>query len=88
MDLLEDLKMPLINSNFVMIKIIHKMLVLLKHHLNYLISSDFLRSIIDFYSFSKNFFFFFTICNDEKFSLDEENITKDITNLYKLKKKS
>ena len=29
MDLLEDLKMPLLNFNFVMIYIVHKMLVLL-----------------------------------------------------------
>ena len=31
MDLLEDLKMSLINLNFTMIYIIHKMLVLLKN---------------------------------------------------------
>ena len=30
MDLLKDLKMPLLNCNFVMINITHKMLVLLK----------------------------------------------------------
>ena len=36
MDLLEDLKMTLLNFNLVMIYIIHKMLVLLKNHLNYL----------------------------------------------------
>ena len=36
MDLLEDLKMLLLNVNFVMIYIIHKMLVLLKTHLDYL----------------------------------------------------
>ena len=36
MDLLEDLKMSLLNCNFVMIYIIHKMLVLFKNHLNYL----------------------------------------------------
>ena len=35
MDLLQDLKMLLSNFNFVMIYIIHKMLVLLKNHLNY-----------------------------------------------------
>ena len=33
MDLLEDLKMSLLNFNFVMIYIIHKMLVLLKKSL-------------------------------------------------------
>ena len=35
MDLLEDLKMLLLHFNFVMTYIIHKMLVLLKNHLNY-----------------------------------------------------
>ena len=46
MDLLKDLKMSLLNFNFVMIYIIHKMLVLLKNNLNYL--KDFLRRIIEF----------------------------------------
>ena len=36
MDLLEDLRMPLLNFNFVMICIIHKILVLPKDHLNYI----------------------------------------------------
>ena len=36
MDLLEDLKILILSFNFVLIKIIHKMLVLLKNHLNYL----------------------------------------------------
>ena len=36
MDLLEDLKMSLLNFNFAMIYIIHKMLALLKNNLNYL----------------------------------------------------
>ena len=35
MDLLEDLKMSLLNFIFVMIYIIYEMLVLLKNHLNY-----------------------------------------------------
>ena len=34
MDLLKELKMSLLNFNLVMIYIIHKMLVLLKNHLN------------------------------------------------------
>ena len=34
MDLLEDLKMSLLNFSFIMIYIIQKMLVLLKNHLN------------------------------------------------------
>ena len=36
MDLLEDLKLPLLNFSFAKIYIIHKMLVLLKNLLNYL----------------------------------------------------
>ena len=51
MDLLEVLKRSLLNCNFAMIYIIHKMLVLLKNNLNYLkdsIFECFLRSIIDF----------------------------------------
>ena len=36
MDLLEDLRMPLLNYNFVMIHRIHKILVLIKKYLNYL----------------------------------------------------
>ena len=41
MDLLEDIKMSLLNFNFVMIYIIHKMLLLLKNHMNYLRNSTF-----------------------------------------------
>ena len=41
MDLLEDLKMSLLNFNFVMIYIINKMLVLLKNNLSYLAESIF-----------------------------------------------
>ena len=36
MDLLEDLRMSLVNLNFVMIYKIHKILALLKNHLNYI----------------------------------------------------
>ena len=36
MDLLNDLKMPLLNFSFVTIYITHKILVLLKNHLNFL----------------------------------------------------
>ena len=51
MDLLGDSKMSLLNSNFCMIYIIHKMLVLLKNNLNFFkdsISKCFRRSIVDF----------------------------------------
>ena len=36
MDLLENLKMSILNFNFVMIYIIYKILVLFKNHLNYI----------------------------------------------------
>ena len=48
MDLLEDLRMPLLHFNFVMIYIIQKILLLIKNHLNYLkddIFECFLRNI-------------------------------------------
>ena len=64
MDLLEDLRMPLLNFNFVMICIIQKILALIKNYLNYLLKDNilecFLRSIINFY-FSKKIDFFHNI---------------------------
>ena len=36
MNLLEDFKMSFLNFNFAMIYVIHKMLVLLENHLNYI----------------------------------------------------
>ena len=41
MDLLKDLKMSLLNFNFIMTYIIPEMLILLKNHLNYLKDSIF-----------------------------------------------
>ena len=41
MDILEDLKISLLNFTFFMIYIIHKMLILLKNNLNYLKDSIF-----------------------------------------------
>ena len=50
MDLLKDLKMSLLNFSFIIIYTIHKILVLIKNHLNYLkdniFKCFFLRSII------------------------------------------
>ena len=48
MNLLEDLRTSLSSFNFVMIHTIHKILVLIKNHMNYL-QDSFLRSIADFY---------------------------------------
>ena len=56
MELLENLKMSLLNVNFIkfliltLIYIIHKMLVLPKIHLNY-IKDNILRRVIDFFLF-------------------------------------
>ena len=41
MDLLEDLRMPLLNFDFVMIYIIYKILILLKNRLSYFKDSIF-----------------------------------------------
>ena len=60
MNLLEDSRMSLLNFNFVMIYIIHKILVLIKNHLNYLkddIFECFLKKCKSVLFFEKNFFF-------------------------------
>ena len=72
-DLIEDIKMlqvffTLLNFNFIMIFIIHKISVLLKNHLNYLkdsILKRLLRTIIEFYFLKK--IILFTTYNDGKF---------------------
>ena len=84
MDLLEDSKMSLLSFKFVMVYIIHKMLVLLKNHLNYIKDSI-------FECFFKEYFFQqkMILSNDmmmESFRLKEENINKGIRNLFRLKK--
>ena len=80
--------MSLLSFNFFMVNIIHEMLVLLKNNLNYVRNSIFkcfLRSIKDFY-----LFFFLLLFSQhlmmKRLSLEEENIIKDIRNLFKLKK--
>ena len=68
MDLIEDLKMLHLSFSFAMIYIIHKMLVLLKNHLNYL-KDNILECF--FIKYNRLLFFFkklfvFIIYNDEK----------------------
>ena len=41
MNLLEDLRMLLLNFKFVMIHIIHKILILIKNHMNFLQDNTF-----------------------------------------------
>ena len=79
--------MSLLSFNFVMIYTIHKMLVLLKNNLNYLFKILFENE----YNKSLYFFnFFFPKINWLRVklieSLEEENIIKDIGNLFRLKK--
>ena len=79
MDLLEDL-----NFNFVMIYIIHKILVLLSYHLNY-----FKDSIFEcFFKEYNRLLFFFNSRHImmESVGFEEENMIKDIRNLFRLKK--
>ena len=69
MDLLEDLKMSLLNFNFVMIYVINKTLVFIKNHLIYLKESIF-ECIFKEYNrvlFFKKEIIFFTTYNDGKF---------------------
>ena len=76
MYLFKDFKMSLLSFNFVIIYIIHKILVLLKNSLNYLICSILKSS---FKEYNKRLFFFFSQhIMMESLSLEKENITKDI----------
>ena len=64
-----NLRIALLNFNFVIIYIIHKILVLFKNHLNYL-KDDIFKFFFKKYNrlpfFKKKCFFFFIICNKEK----------------------
>ena len=68
MDLIEDLKMLHLSFSFAMIYIIHKMLVVLKNHLNYL-KDNILECFFIKYNrllFFLKKLFVFIIYNDEK----------------------
>ena len=67
----------MLQVNFIMICIIHKILVLVKITR---ISKHFLRSIIDFYFLKNNYFFSKNIMIESP-SLEEENIIKDVRNI-------
>ena len=67
MDLLEDLKISLLNFIFVMIYIIHKILVLHKNHLNYF--KDIFKCIFKEYNRLSFFSIFLITCNNGKFEL-------------------
>ena len=69
-----DLKISLLNFGFVMIYIIHKILLLLKNHMNYLKDNIFKCFFKEYHRLL------------EKLRPKEENIIKDIRNLFRLKK--
>ena len=64
MDLLEDLKISLLNFNFVMIYIVHKVLILIKSNLNYLKNCIF---ECFFKEYNRLFNFFFITYNNGEF---------------------
>ena len=76
--------MSLLNFNFVISYKNHKMLVLLKNHLNYLKNSIF---ECFFKEYNRLFNFFSQHIIMKILSLNEENIIKDIRNLFRIKKK-
>ena len=71
----------MLQANFIIIYIIHKILVLLKITT---ILKHFSRSIIDFYFFKNNFFS--QLITMKNSNLEDENITKDVRNPFKLKR--
>ena len=91
MNLLVDLKMVLLNFNFVIIYTINKKLVLLKNYVNYLKNSIFKCIFKEYKRLSFIFYFLLLLLlfsHDimESLSLQEENIIKYIRNLFRLKK--
>ena len=79
MHLLEESKISPLNINFVLICIIHKMLVLLKNHLNYIKDSIFKCFFKEYDKILSFFFFFLNFLQHammESLSLEEENMLK------------
>ena len=80
--------MSLLNFNFVMLYIIHKILVLLQNHLNYLkddIFECFFKKYNRLLIFFKKIIFFITNNDGKSKALRRKN-NKDIGNLFRLKK--
>ena len=71
MDLLEDLRMPFLNFDFVVIFIIHKFLVLLENHLNY-----FKDRIYDCF-FKEYNFIFYKLIFSQKILMENKNKNKE-----------
>ena len=89
MDSLENFKMFLLTFNIFMIYTIHEILIFLKNHLNYL-KDNILECI--FKKYNRLFFFkkivFLQHIMMENPRPEEENIIKDIRNLFRLKKET
>ena len=88
MDLLEVLKIPLLNFNFVMTYIIHKMLVLIKNNLNYFkdsIFECFFKEYNRLLIFVKKILFFSIKYNNSKLNY---TAIKDIRNPFRQEKKT
>ena len=98
MDFLKDLKMSLLNFNFVMIYIIHKMLILIRNNLNYLKDSVFecfFKAYNRLLYFFKKLFFYNIIMEilivRNLFRLKREQnyiAIKDIRNLFRQEKET
>ena len=88
MALMEDLQISFLNFNFFMIYMHHNMLVLLKSHWNYLKNSIFECFFKKFNRLLFLFFFnnFFHNIIIESLGLEQENIIKDIRNLFRQEK--
>ena len=81
-----DLRISLLNLNFAMIYIIHKILVLIKNSMNYFQNKCFFKKYnrILFFWKKKIFFPQYTMMKNPR--LEEEKVIKDIRNLFRLKK--
>ena len=82
-----DLRISLLYFDFVMIYIIHKILVLIKNHMNYLkdnIFEFFFKKYNSLLFFFKNFFSKYIMMENPR--SEKEKIPKDIRNLFILKK--
>ena len=74
-----DLRISILNLNFAMIYIIHKILVLIKNPMNY-----FKDNIFEFFFKKYNTLFFSKYVMMENPRSEEEKIIKDIRNLFRL----
>ena len=88
MALLRDCQISLLNFSIVMIYIVHQMLVLVRNHLNYLKDNIFNYLFKSYHRFllSEKKIVFSEHIMMENQRPEEENIIKDIRDLFRLKK--